>query len=202
MPIHTDDDWRLTVRFASDGEAHGIFSRLRPHAAAAFAAGRLKEGVVAERDGQWLRVYAASYDGLRRAQQIIAHAIELEGVHAHEAAQHHDASADRWEAVALPPIPEREKRLVAEHHGAAPWGAEAEPDRLEIRFEMTNRSACVAFAETLREAGYQVYRRGSFLFLFADDQMSAHKLGEQLRALAPRGAKLYYMGEGPSTIFF
>jgi hypothetical protein len=38
-----------------------------------------------------------------------------------------------------------------------------------------------------------VHRRGPFLFLFADDDDSAHQLGEQLREQAPGNARLFYM---------
>lgn len=43
---------------------------------------------------------------------------------------------------------------------------------------------------------------GQYLFLFADDRKSAHTLGEKLRTKAPAGAKMYYMGEGHTTVFF
>src|ERR1019366_612092 len=131
------------------------------------------------------------YDALRRAQQIIAGALEAEDVRAEEAAQHHNASDDRWDPIELPPVPEREERQVAEHHGTGPWGAEAEPDRIEVRFEMAHRDDAIAFAAELAEAGYVVHRRGSFLFLFADDHDSAHELGELLRGKAPANAQLY-----------
>jgi hypothetical protein len=66
---------------------------------------------------------------------------------------------------------------------------------------MAHRDDAIAFAAELAEAGYVVHRRGSFLFLFADDHDSAHELGERLRGKAPANAQLYYMDEGPSTIF-
>jgi hypothetical protein len=53
----------------------------------------------------------------------------------------------------------------------------------------------------LSDAGYEAHRRGSFVFLFAEDHDSAHALGEQLREKAPATAKLFYMGEGPGTFF-
>jgi hypothetical protein len=196
-PAH--DDWRLTVRFESRGHAHHIFSRLREHAAAALSADRLKDGVVAEHDGEWLRVYASSEEGLRRAQEIVGSAMDTEGVEAEETAEHHDG--DSWEPIELPPAPPREARRLTEHHGEGPWGAEAEPNRIQVRFEMARREDAIAFTKELIEAGYQVHRCGSFLFLFAEDHDSAYALGEQLRGKAPASAQLYYSGEGPRTIF-
>jgi hypothetical protein len=197
MPSPADDDWRLTVRFESAAHAHHIFSGLREHAAAALAADRLKEGVVAEHDGEWLRVYASSEDGLRRVQGIVATAMDTEGVQAEESAEHHDGGS--WQPIDLPPM--SNATPVIEHHGAGPWGADAEPDRIEVRFEMAGRDDAIAFAKELTDAGYEAHRRGSFVFLFAEDHDAAHALGEQLREKAPATAKLFYMGEGPGTFF-
>lgn len=116
MPSPADDDWRLTVRFESDAHALHVFSGLREHAAAALAAGRLKEGVVAEHDGEWLRIYASSEDGLRRAQEIVATAMDAEGVQTAESAEHHDGRS--WQPIELPPM--RDATHVIEHHGAGP----------------------------------------------------------------------------------
>ena len=197
MPSPADDDWRLTVRFESDAHAHQIFSGLREHAAAALAADRLKEGVVAEHDGEWLRVYASSEEGLRRAQEIVASAMDTDGVQAEERAEHHDGRS--WQPIELPPA--RGANHVTEHQGQGPWGADAEPDRIEVRFEMAHRDDAIPFAKQLTNAGYEVHRRGSFVFLFAEDHDSAHALGEQLRGEAPAGAQLFYTGEGRGTIF-
>ncbi|HTZ63573.1 MAG TPA: hypothetical protein VMB51_05670 [Solirubrobacteraceae bacterium] len=191
----------MTVRFTSDREAGRIFSRLRSHVAAARAVADLKHLAFARREGAWLRVYAASYDGLRRSQQVVADVIQAEGVSAEETAQHLDAGADSWQPISLPPLAERDERLVVEHRGAAPWGSEAEPDRIQVRFEMPNRDAAVDFADVLTDAGYVVHRCDSFLFLFADDSESAHALADKLLPKAPDGAKMYFMGEGPLTVF-
>ena len=91
---------------------------------------------------------------------------------------------------------------IAEHRGEGPWGADAEPDRIEVRFEMKHRDDAIAFAAELADAGYEAHRRGSFVFLFAEDHDSARALGEQLRGKAPATAKLFYMGEGTGTLFF
>jgi hypothetical protein len=197
MPSPADDDWRLTVRFESDAHAHHVFSGLREHAAAALAADRLKEGVVAEHDGEWLRVYASSEEGLRRAQEIVATAMNTEGVQTEESAEHHDGRS--WQPIELPPM--RDATHAIEHHGVGPWGADAESDRIEVRFEMADRDDAIVFAKELIDAGYEVHRRDSFLFLFAEDRDSAHALGEQLRGKAPASAQLFYMGEGQRTIF-
>jgi len=61
-----DLDWRLTVKFESKAHAHGVFSALTTHASAALAANRLKDGVVAQHDAEWLRIYAPSDDALGR----------------------------------------------------------------------------------------------------------------------------------------
>lgn len=197
MKSRQDDDWRLTVRFESEAHAHHVFSGLREHAAATLAADRLKEGVVAEHDGEWLRVCASSEEGLRRAQEIVASAMGTERVQGEESAEHHDGRS--WQPIELPRM--RDANHVREHHGEGPWGADAEPDRIEVRFELADRDDTIAFAKELSDAGYEAHRRGSFVFLFAEDHESAHALGEQLRGKAPAGAQLFYMGEGRGTIF-
>ena len=196
------DDWRLTVRFESDRDAHSVFARFREHAAAALAADGLKHGVAVERDGAWLRMYAASYDGLRRSQEAISELVELENVQAEELAERHDDVADAWTRIELPPVAERDASRVIEHHGSGDWGAETEPNRVEVRFELNDRSDAIAFARALTREGYDVHRRGSFLFLFADDDNDAKKIGERLTRLAPAGAQLFLMGEGPRMWFF
>jgi hypothetical protein len=201
VPSAEHDDWRLTVRFETDQDVHGVFARFREHAAAALAADRLKHGVAVLRDGAWLRLYAASYDGLRRAQEVVSEFVELENVQVEELAERHDDEAGAWSRVELPPVPERDARRVSEHHGSGDWGAETEPDRVQVRFELHDRSEAIAFAQALTREGYDVHRRGSFLFLFADDDDDAKKLGEQLSRLAPADARLFYMDEGPRMWF-
>lgn len=202
MSAQSDDDWRLTVRFASDAHAAHLFSILRTHAASALAATKLDDTVIAEHDGEWLRVYAKSNDGLRHAQEAIASAMAIEGVRAEEFTQHRTNKTGDWELIDVPPIPQSAEHRVSSHHGASVWGAEAEPDRVEIRFECLHRNDAINFAATLTAAGYTIHRRGPYLFLFVDDRKSAHTLGDKLRTKAPAGANMYYMGEGYTTVFF
>ena len=62
----------------------------------------------------------------------------------------------RWQPIKLPPVPPREAGRLREHHVDGPWGAEAEPNRIEVRFEMARRDGAISFAKELTEAGYQV----------------------------------------------
>jgi hypothetical protein len=195
------DDWRLTVEFETEAHASWLFARFREHAAAALAEDRLKHGLAVLRDGAELRVYAASYEALRRAQEVICSFLELGNVKAEELAERHDRESGGWTHVELPPVPERDAEHVVEHHGAAGWGAETEPGRVQVRFELADRAAAIAFAERLHRDGYDVHRRWSYLFLFADDDAAAKKLVPQLSAQAPGDARLFYMEEGPRMWF-
>jgi hypothetical protein len=194
-----DQDWRLTVKFESEGHAHGVFSALKTHAAAALATDRLKDGLLAEHDGEWLRIYAGSEGALRRAQTVVAGALEAERVKAQEDAEHR-APGGEWEQVELPPLPARDAPLVGEHHGQGPWGAEADPDRVQVHFELDSKHAAEAFAGGLESDGYDVHRTGSRVFIFADDIKAAHELGDELSKRAPAGAQLFFEGEG-RTLF-
>jgi hypothetical protein len=195
-----DQNWRLTVKFESEGHAHGVFSALKTHAAAALAADKMKDGLVAQRDGEWLRVYAGSDEALRRAQAIVSSALEVEGVHAEEEAQHRASEAAEWQPVDLPPLPDRDAGLGVERHGKGPWGSEADPNRVQAHFELDSRHAAQSFAEQLASDGYDVQHAESFVFIFADDRAAAQRLGEELKQRAPASAQLFLEGEG-RTLF-
>lgn len=201
MPSAADEDWRLSVRFQNPGDAHRMFASLHTHAAAARAAQRLNEGLMAEHEGEWLRVYCASPEGLRRAQRIIAAVIEAEGVGAEEQAAHRRGERD-WEPAPLPPVPQEDRALVHEHAGPQEWGADAEAGRAQVRFELADRRAALAFAERVSAMGLEPHRRGASVFVFAEDDAAAHELAERLRGAAPEDARVYFMDEGPEHTIF
>lgn len=174
---------------------------MKTHASAALAANRLKDGVMAEHDAEWLRIYAGSYDALRRAQATVADVLEIEGVAAEEQAERRTGNGAEWESVELPPPPERDASLVSEHHGKGPWGAEAEPNHVQAHFELGNRHAAQSFARKLAADGYDVHQAESFVFVFADGAAAARELGEELRQRAPSDAQLFFAGEGGRTFF-
>ena len=200
MTSRSNLDWRLTVRFESEGHAHRIFSSLKTRAAAALAAGMLKDRVVAEHEAEWLRIYGGSEDAMRGAQMIVASTLEGEGVQAEEEAEHRLAEGGAWESIELPPPPPRDSPMVSEHHGKGPWGSEAEPDRVQAHFELDSKHAAQAFAEELAADGYDVHQAGSYVFIFADDGAAARELGNALKERAPVGAQLFLEGEG-RTLF-
>jgi len=191
--------WRLTVKFESKPHAHGIFSALKTHASAALATSRLKDGVIAQHDGQWLRIYADSYDALRRAQATVANVIDLKGVQAKEQAERRGGEEDGWESVDLPPVPERDARLVSEHHGKGPWGSQADPHRIQVHFELDSKQAAQAFAKKLAADGYDIHQAQSFVFLFVDGTAAARELGSTLKDRMPADARLFFEGEGWTT---
>ena len=197
---NSDLDWRLTVEFESKAHAHGVFSALKTHASAALAANRLKDGVIAQHDAEWLQIYTDSYDALRRAQATVANVIELEGVQTEEQAERRTAEGAGWESVELPRLPGRDASLVSEHHGKGPWGAEVDPTRVQAHFELGSRHAAQAFAKELAADGYDVHQAESFVFVFADDAAAARKLGNALKERAPADAQLFFEGEG-RTLF-
>ena len=196
VTLSSNLDWRLTVRFESEGHTHRIFSALKTHAAAAHAADRLKGGLVVEHEGEWLRIYGGSDDALRRGQTIVATALEAESVQAEEEAEHRVAEGAAWESIELPALPARDSAMVSEHHGKGPWGSEAEPDRVQAHFELDGKHAAQAFAEELAADGYDVHQAGSSVFIFADGSAAARELGNALKERAPANAQLFLEGEG------
>ena len=169
--------------------------RLRTHASAALAASRAGNGLVARREDEWLRLYGTSRDALARAQAIVQAARETEGVDAEEQAEHRNPAGE-WVPFELPAATQGDSAAIHEHRGKGPWGAESEPGRVQVHFELGSRSEAKSFAKQLEADGYDVHEAESFLFVFADDAEHAHKLGEQLQARAPAGARLFYEGEG------
>ena len=51
--------------------------------------------------------------------------------------------------IDLPPPPAQDTVLISEHQGKGPWGAEAEPQRAQVHFEMASRHDAQAFATEL-----------------------------------------------------
>jgi hypothetical protein len=191
-----DLDWRLTVKFESKTRAHGVFSALMTHASATLVANRLKDGFVAQHDAEWLRIYAASADALRRGQTTVADVIEREGLQAEVQAERRIGEKAGWESVELPPLPERDASLVIEHHGKGPWGSNLDPNRIQIHFELDSKRSAQAFAKELAADGYDVRQAGGFVFIFADDSGTARELGNALKKRAPVNAQLFFEGEG------
>lgn len=200
MTSSEDRDWRLTVKFESQAHAHSLLTSLKTHAAAALAADKLKDGLLVEHDAEWLRIYAGSYDALRRGQSVVASALEAESVGAEEEAEQRVPGGDAWWPIELPPLPERDSRLVGEHRGKGPWGAEADPDRVQVHFELESKHAAQSFAKELESDGYDVHHAGSFVFIFADDSAAASELAGELKERAPANAQLFLEGEG-RTLF-
>ncbi len=200
MASHPDLDYRLSVRFESGGHAHRLFSALKTRGAAGLAANRVGNGLIAEHDGEWLRIYAPSADALGRGQAIVASVLEAEGVRAEEQAEHRAPESGGWEQIELPPAPAQEMALISEHHDKGPWGSEAEPSRVQIHFELASRHDAQAFATQLAEDGYDVHQAESFLYILTDDTNQAHQLAEELKSRAPADAQVFYEGEG-HTLF-
>jgi hypothetical protein len=200
MGTHSDLDYRLTVRFESGEHAHRLFSTLKTHSAAALATSRLDEGLVAEHDGEWLRIYAPTPDVLTRGQAIIAEVLELEGLRAEEQAEHRTPEDGEWELSELPQPPAQDAALITEHHGRGPWGSETEQERAQVHFELASRHDAQAFAAELANDGYDVHQAETFIYILTDNETQAHQLAEQLNARAPEGAQVFYEGEG-RTIF-
>jgi hypothetical protein len=201
MTSDRDFEWRLTVKFDSEARAHGLLGVLKTHVSATLVADRLKQGVVVQHDGTWVRIYGDSYEALRRGQAIVASVIEDKGVRAEEQAERRVGVEAGWESVEIPPPPERDASVVSEHHGPGPWGSETEPDRVQVHFELDSRRTAQRFAKELATDGYDVHQAGSFVFIFADDAASARKLGNALKERAPANAQLFFEGEGRAILF-
>ncbi len=184
------------MRFESSGHAHRLFSALKARGAAALTASRLGDGLIAEHEEEWLRIYARSLDALQRGQAVVAGVLEVEGLRAEEQAEHRQAESGGWEHIELPPPPAQDAALVSEHHGKGPWGAEAEPQRAQIHFELASRHDAQAFAADLADAGYDVHQAESFLYILTDNSAQAHRLGEELKSRAPADAQVFYEDEG------
>jgi hypothetical protein len=126
----------------------------------------------------------------------VASVLETESVRCEGEAEQRVGGSAAWEPVELPPLPERDARLVAEHHGKGSWGSEAEPDGAQAHLECGSRHAAQTFAKELASEGYDVHQSESFVFVFADDGAAARKLGDALKERAPVDAQLFVEGKG------
>jgi hypothetical protein len=125
----------------------------------------------------------------------------IESVIAEERAERRDPSTGDWLNVELPPLPARTAEKIRAHPGAEPWGSEAEPNPVEVRFELPERDEALAMARKLADRGLKAHRRHTSLFVFADNANQARALVKRLRDEIPHDAQIFYMGEGRRVIF-
>jgi hypothetical protein len=137
QPPHQSAQWRLSVRFAGAG----ISTSLQARSAAATACRQLSARYTALSDGPWLRLYAPSVDDLIEAREDLGRILVQLHVNAVESAERFDPAASAWSPYEPPPLSSTAQRLMTAHVGIGSWGAEAEPNRVEVRFDATIRAA-------------------------------------------------------------
>jgi hypothetical protein len=194
------DEWRLTIEVTRDS-GERFWDVLWEHAAAALVTDRLTDAAAVHREGKWVRAYAPSYDSLRHAQEVLALALEQTSTEAEESCEHFHQARGAWVPVELPPLPERATRRIKRHDGPEGWGAEAETDRVQLRFECSDHVRATEFAKALAFQGFEVHRRWTSVFLFADDRQQAEYLRLALNQQAPPDTQAFLMDEGQRTLW-
>lgn len=191
-------DWRMTVNFVAEETGHRVLAHLDERASAALAESRLKTSLAVHREGTWLRIYAPGYDALVVAQEEIVAVIDDRSVIADILYEHFSDGDDVWRVIDSPPISEAYQREVRSHSPTPEWGAIAEPDRVQVRWEFQSRREAMSFARRLSEHGLEIYRHWTWVFVFAVDGAHARRIAAEF---GTHESTPIIMGEGPKVIF-
>ncbi|MHB8241069.1 MAG: hypothetical protein ACYDHN_03670 [Solirubrobacteraceae bacterium] len=194
---HNCIGYRVSARFEGTGAAKSLIAA----GAAATAAARLKEkDTTALADGVWLRVYTPSEATLTTIVRVLDDILCKLDASSEVAFEVYDSTRGHWIGKDVKSIAQFPARVRYHREAPSSWGADAERDRVEVRFECQHRSEAKEFAGTLSHRGFVVHHHSSYVFVFADDAASAQNLARELSLLAPPSARCFIMSSGSSTL--
>ena len=194
-----NDEWRLQIEVEDESHLESLVERLDAQEAEDELSGAFEDRVIVSRDGNRVFAYAATREQAEAARRVVAGlaaqrdwAIETELRHWHPL-------AERWEDPDLPlpaddaaKVAEHAELIAAEREQAAQRGA----PEFEVRVDLPSHHEAARFAEQLRAEGLPAVRRWKYLVVGANDEDSAKRLAERLRAEAPSGSEVSAEGSG------
>ncbi|HTA07935.1 MAG TPA: hypothetical protein VK836_05480 [Streptosporangiaceae bacterium] len=203
-----DNDWRVTVRLRTGGQAGKAAEHLSAHKVEDEVHQRLGGRVVVGiGGGDELFLYAHTQDAAAAAQQSVRDLLSGHGLDADYTAERWHPLAEEWEAadVPLPATPaevqaERE-HLDEEETSQSVTGGVA---LFEVRVQLPSHRESVALAAGLAAEGYSVVRRWRFLVVGANNEDQAEEFAGRIRQEAPAGAVISTEEVGPGrpyTVF-
>jgi hypothetical protein len=188
--------WRLTVRFG--GQSHGprVLAALKSRICVGLVAQHLPLGVLVEHSGSWIRIYGDSPSVIARARAAVASAARAEHVEAEEQVEARRNATSAWRPANAPWLDPRDAEFLIDRRPAGPWGAEANPNRLQVHIELASRAQARDTREKLAHEGYELHGAGSYLFGFVDNRAAAEQLIRTLKPRTPGSARFFIEGDG------
>jgi len=188
------DDWRIRIDVEEE-HAEGLLERLGLDlgSEARKLAEELKgRRLAVSRDDETIFVYAGSRGEAETARTIVEAELRQEPAEAQVGAiEHWLAEEDRWDDE--PPGQFEPEQDVLEH-GHAPW---------EVRVEAGSPQEAEELARRLKDEGYGVLRRHTYVLVGAASEDEAHELATKLHGQAEASGELVYetLPQNPFAIF-
>ena len=188
------DDWRIRIDVEEE-HAEGLLERLGLDlgSEARELADDLKgRRLAVSRDDETIFVYAGSQAEAETARSIVEAELREVGAAARIGAiEHWLADEDRWDDE--PPQEFQPEQEVLEH-GHAPW---------EVRVEAGSPHEAEELARRLKDEGYGVLRRHTYVLVGASSEEEAQDLAQRLHGEAEASGELVYetLPQNPFAIF-
>lgn len=194
-----NDEWRLQIEVEDESHLQSLVERLDAQEAEDQLSDAFDDRVVVSRDGARIFAYAATREQAEAARRVVeGFAAQRDWAVAYELRRWHPA-AERWEDPEVP-LPDGDAAKIAEHAeliaAERREAAERGTPGFEVRVDLPSHGEAHRFAEQLRGEGLPVVRRWKYLVVGAEDEDSAERLAERLRAEAPGGAEVKAEGSG------
>jgi hypothetical protein len=192
-----NDDWRLQIDAADEGEALLLVEGLGGPGAGHTMGTAFHERVAVSREGSRILLYA----GTRiQAENARDHAIELAAKNEWQieiSFTHWHHEAERWEDAEAPdPATEAERaeeheELVESEREEVAAGA---TPQYEVRVDLPSHGEAARFEDLLEAEGIPAVRRWKYLVVGAADEDTANQLAQRLREEAPSGSEVTVEG--------
>jgi hypothetical protein len=188
------DDWRIRIDVEEE-HAEGLLERLGLDlgSEARELADDLKgRRLAVSRDDETIFVYAGSQAEAETARSIVDAELREVGAGARIGPiEHWLADEDRWDDE---PPPEFEPEQEVLEHGHAPW---------EVRVEAGSPHEAEELARRLKDEGYGVLRRHTYVLVGASSEEEAQDLANRLHGEAEASGELVYetLPQNPFAIF-
>ncbi|MFN8217671.1 MAG: hypothetical protein U0R71_13845 [Solirubrobacterales bacterium] len=192
-----NDDWRLQLQAADEGEALLLVERLGGPGPGHTLGTAFDDKVIVSREGAQVFLYAATREQVEAAGELAA---KLAGENEWQVSSslsrwHHES--ERWEDPDEP-LPASAAERQAEHEELvseerAEVAAGATP-QWEVRVDLPSHGDARRFAEQLESEGIPRVRRWKYLVVGAADEDTARALASRLEAEAPAGSEVTVEG--------
>lgn len=199
----SSDDWRVTVTFADESDAHWLAKGLEERELPSSLSDRLGERITVSPAGVRLFVYAGEAASAQAAESYLRELVQERDVAAEIAFDRWHPLEERWEPADLP-LPqtdaersaerekvEQEETELSQSSGLAAW---------EVRIALPRHREAVELAERLQAEGLPIARSFNYVFVGANDEDEARALSERLAPSLPADATAS-VEPGPGLVY-